>query len=57
MLNRQSAFFVKVLIIMQKNNSKGSDSKRKKLVRLLIRTTDELNGRLGNVLDVDLKIT
>ena len=37
--------------------SKGSDRKRKKLVRPVIQTTDELNARLRNVLDVDLKIT
>ena len=39
------------------NASKGSDRKRKNLVRLVIRTTDERNGHLENVLDVDLKIT
>ena len=38
-------------------NSKRSDRKRKKLLRLVIRITDECNRRLGNVLDVDLKIT
>ena len=37
--------------------SKGSDRKRKNLVWLVIRTTDKQNGRLGNVLDVNLKIT
>ena len=37
------------------NVSKGSDRKRKKIVRLLIWTTDEHNALLGNVLDVDLK--
>ena len=38
-------------------NSKGSDSKRENLVRMVIRTTYERNGRLRNVLDMDLKIT
>ena len=42
---------------MQQNVSKGSDRKSKKLVRLVIQTTDERNGHLENVLDVDIKIT
>ena len=56
-LFRQIALFVEVLINLQKNVSKGLDRKRKNLVRLVIRTTDEQNGHLGNVLDVDIKIT
>ena len=39
------------------NVSKGPERKRKKLVRLVIQTTDKRNVRLGNVLDVYLKIT
>ena len=38
-------------------NSKGLDTKRKKLVRLVLRTTDERNGHIKDVLDVDMKIT
>ena len=53
----QSALFVEVLITLQKNASKESESKRKNLMRMVIRTTDERNVRLGNVLDVDLKMT
>ena len=41
----------------EEKNSKGLERKRKKIVWLVFRTTDERNGRLGNVLDVDLKIT
>ena len=53
-LFRQSALFVEVLITLQIIFSKGLERKRENLVRLVIRTTDELNARLGNVLDVDL---
>ena len=53
----QTAPFVEVIITLQKNVSKGLDRKRKKLVRLVLRTTDEQNGHLENVFDVDLKIT
>ena len=56
-LLRQSAPFVEVLITLQKNASKGLDSKRKNLVRLVLQTTDEWNGHLKNVLDVNLNIT
>ena len=38
-------------------NSKGLDRRRKKLVRLMIRTIDKRNGHLENVLDLDLRIT
>ena len=38
-------------------NSKGSESKSKNIVGMVIRTTDKRNVRLGNALDVDLKIT
>ena len=41
----------------EENVSKGSERKSKKLVRMVIWTTDERNGLLGNALDVDLKIT
>ena len=56
-LFRQSALLVEVLITLQKNISKGSDRKKKKLVRLVIPTKDKQNGHLENVLDVDIKIT
>ena len=55
-LFRQSDSFVEVIITLQKCFSKGSESKRKKLVRLVIRTTDVRNACLRNVLDADLKI-
>ena len=55
--SRQSALFVEVLIILQKNISKGSERKRQNIVRLVIRTTDVRNVHLGNILDVNLKIT
>ena len=54
--SRQSALFVEVLIILQKNISKGSERKRQNIVRLVIRTTDERSVCLGNVLEEDLKI-
>ena len=54
---RQGARFVETLITLQKNVSKISDRKKKNLVQLVIQTTDERTIRLGNVLDVDLKIT
>ena len=56
-MSRQSAPSVKVLITLQKNVSKGLERKRKKLVRLVIWTTDERNGHLENVLDADMMIT
>ena len=56
-LFRKSALFVEVPITLQKNISKGSDRKRKKLVHMVFRTTDKRKGRHGNVLDVDMKIT
>ena len=37
--------------------SKGSDRKRKNLARLVIRKIGKQNGRLKDVLDVDLKMT
>ena len=37
-------------------NNEWND-KRKKLVRMVLRTKDERNGHLENVLDADLKIT
>ena len=40
----------------EKNVSKGSDRKRKNLMRLVIQTTDKQNGRLESILDVDLNI-
>ena len=56
-LLRKSAFFVEVLITLQKNVSKGLYRKRKKLVQLVLRTIDERNGHLENVLDADLNTT
>ena len=56
-LLRKGALIVEVLIALQKNVSKGSDIKRKKLVRMVIGTTDKRNRHLGNVSDVDLNIT
>ena len=53
----KSVPFLEVLITLQKKNSKGLDRKKKNLVRLVLRTTDERNGHLENVLDADLKIT
>ena len=52
-LFRQSALFVEVLITLQIIFQKDQKGK-KNIVRLVIRTTDELNALLGNVLDVDL---
>ena len=52
----QSELFVEVLIILQKNVSKGSDRKSKKLPRLVLQTIDKRNIRLGNALDADMKI-
>ena len=43
-LFRKIAPFVEVLITLQKNVSKVLNSKRKNLVPLVLRTTDELNG-------------
>ena len=56
-LFRQSALFVEVIITLQKNVSKRSGSKSKKLVRIVLMTVDEQNRHLKNALDVDLKIT
>ena len=56
-LFRKSALFVEALITLQKNVSKGSEKKSKNIVRLVIQTTDDHDVCLGNVLDVDLKIT
>ena len=39
------------------NTSEGYKRKRRKLVRLMLQTIDERNVRLGNALDLDLKIT
>ena len=56
-LFRQSAHFVEVIIIVRKNVSKGLERKRRKLARLMFHLTEIRNVRLGNDLDVDLKIT
>ena len=48
--------FVEVFITLQKNVSKGSYRKIKKLVRLVLWTTDKRNGRLEKILDVYLNI-
>ena len=54
-LFRQSSPFVKLIITLQKNVSKGLDKKRKNLVQLVIWTTDGQNGRIKNIFDVDMK--
>ena len=56
-LFRKSAHFVEVIIILQKNASKGLESKRRQLARLMFHLTGIPNVRLGNALDVDMKIT
>ena len=56
-LFRQSALFVKVLLTLKKNASRVSDRKKKNLVWLVIRITDKHSAILGNILDVDMKIT
>ena len=56
-LFRLSAPFVEVLFTLQKNVSKGSDRKKKNLVRMVVWTTEKQNGRLETNLDVNLKIT
>ena len=56
-LFRQSELFVEVLINLQRKKSKGSERKRKELVRMVIWTTDKWNVCLENVLDVDMKIS
>ena len=55
-LFRQSALFVEVPTILQKNVSKGSERKGKILVRLVIWKTYVWNVRLRNDLDAYLKI-
>ena len=57
MLFRQSAHFVEVIIILRKNVSKVLERKRGKLARLMFHITGIRNVRLGNDLDMDLKIT
>ena len=56
-LFRHSAHFVEVIIILRENVSKGLKRKRRKLARLMFHPIDICNVRLGNALDVDLKIT
>ena len=56
-LFRQSEHFVEVIIILRKNISKGLERKRRNLARLMFHLTGIWNIRLGNALDVDLKIT
>ena len=56
MIFRKSAHFVEVLITLQKNASKGEERKRKNLARLMFQKIVKRNVRLGNALDVDLKI-
>ena len=41
----------------RKNASKGLESKERKLAQLMFHPIDIWNARLGNALDVDLKIT
>ena len=56
-LFRLSAHFVEVIIILRKNVSKGLERKKRKLARLMFHLAGIRNVRLGNALDVDLKIT
>ena len=53
----KSAPFVELLITLQKHISKESERKSKNLLQMVIWKTKERNGRLGNFLDVDLRIT
>ena len=53
---QKNCTFVEVLITLQKYASKRLDRKRKKLARLMLRTTDKRNGHIENDLYVDLKI-
>ena len=53
----QSTHFVEVLITLQENILKGSENKRKNIVRLVLWTTDVHNEHLENALYVDMKIT
>ena len=53
---RQNETFVEVIITLQKIVSKGLDRESKKLLQLVLWTTDKRNGHLENVLDADLKI-
>ena len=55
-LSIQSKKFVDLITILPEKNSKGSDRKRKNLARLVFHLTEIQNVRLGNVIDVDLKI-
>ena len=48
-LSRQSAIFVEVTIIQQKNVSKGSRMESKKLVQMIILITDVRNASHKNV--------
>ena len=57
MMFRQSAHFVEVTIILQKNASKVSERKSKKLARLMFHPIDIWNVCIENTLDVDLMIT
>ena len=54
---KQSAHVVEALINIQSNASKEKEREKKKLVRLMFHPIDKWNVRLGNALDVDLKIT
>ena len=55
-LFKPGATFVEVIITIQKNVSKGLESKSKKLMQLVLWRTNKRNGRLENVLDIDLNI-
>ena len=46
----QSALFLEVLITLQKNISKGSDRKRNKLVRMVLRNIDKKNRKLKKII-------
>ena len=51
-----NVLFVEVPTILQKTILKGSEMKRKNLVRLVIKTEKVWNASLANVLDADMKI-
>ena len=53
----KNAPFVEVLTNLQIPPPEVLDRESKKLVQLVLWTTDKWNGHLENVLDVDLKIT
>ena len=55
-MSRKSAHIVDLITILWKNVSKRSESKKRKLVLLVLRQTKIQIFQLGNALDADLKI-